>query len=97
MFLAFSKFIYSSFYSYFHYHSLHPVSLHDTSDDSLDLMPVDDVLPCIKLPLEKPVIDSWVGVKINRTCTSSKWRKTKQFEVYIYIARVSSTKHRIKF
>ena len=55
------------------------VSLHDTTDDSLGL----------EIPLEEPVLNSWVGVKVNKVCITSKGRNTNPFEVYM--ARVSPT------
>lgn len=57
-------------------------SVHDTSDESLNLDDGGDF--GIKLPLEEPVDNSWVGVKIERVQASTSGRQqTPSFEVFI--------------
>ena len=63
------------------------LSIHDSSDDSIDL---DDGGEFgIKLPLQEPSINSWVGVKVERSHASTSSRPhSGQLSFEIYIGKV---------
>ena len=56
------------------------ISIHDTSDDSIDIGPINY---SIRVPLQEPREGSWIGIKVQKLVKSKKGRNITPFEVYI--------------